>query len=72
MSKLAFNRDNVLSPQDRIDSARKCLDMLSLLTEGMGDREAQFVGEMEDKIDRWGVSERQLAWLRDLVEKYAT
>ena len=72
MSKLAFNRDNVLSPQDRIDSARKCLGLLSPLTEGMGEREAQFVGEMEEKIGRWGVSERQLAWLRDLVEKYAT
>lgn len=72
MSRFALNRDNVLTPQDRIDSARKCLALLSPLTEGMGEREAQFVGEMEEKIDRWGVSERQLAWLRDLTEKYAT
>jgi len=71
MTRTAFNRDDVLTPQDRIDSARKCLELLALEVEGMGDREAQFVTEMQDKIDRWGVSERQLAWLRDLVEKYA-
>jgi hypothetical protein len=71
MTRTAFNRDDVLTPQDRIDSARKCLDLLAPEVDGMGDREAQFVTEMQEKIDRWGVSERQLAWLRDLVEKYA-
>jgi len=71
MAQTAFNRDNVLSPEDRIASARKCLDLLMPEVDGMGEREAQFVSEMQDKIDRWGVSERQLAWLRDLVGKYA-
>lgn len=71
MTKLAFDRDNVLSPEERIASARKCLNLLTPLTDGMGEKEAAFVDDMEQKIDRWGVSERQLSWLRDLVGKYA-
>lgn len=71
MTRTAFNRDNVLSPEDRIASARECLDLLEPEVGSMGEREAQFVAEMQDKIERWGVSERQLAWLRDLTEKYA-
>lgn len=71
MTKLAFDRDNVLSPEERIASARKCLNLLTPLTDGMGEKEAAFVDDMENKIDQFGVSERQLAWLRDLVGKYA-
>lgn len=71
MTKLAFDRDGVLSPEERITSARKCLNLLTPLTDSMGEKEAQFVDDMENKIDRFGVSERQLAWLRDLVGKYA-
>lgn len=71
MTRTAFNRDDVLTPQDRIESARKCLELLAPEVDGMDDRESRFVTEMQEKIDRWGVSERQLAWLRDLVEKYA-
>lgn len=71
MTQTAFNRDNVLSEDDRLKSARKCLTLLEPETGSMGDKEAQFVADMQDKIDRWGVSERQLAWLRDLVSKYA-
>lgn len=71
MTRTAFNRDDVLTPEERATSARKCIGLLVPEVEGMGEREAQFVTEMQEKIDRWGVSERQLAWLRDLVEKYA-
>ena len=71
MARAAFNRDNVLTPEERIASARKCIALLSPELDAMAEREYQFVGEMSDKIDRWGVTERQLAWLRDLVEKYA-
>jgi hypothetical protein len=71
MTKTSFNRDNILSSSERIASARKCLDLLSPEVENMGDREAEFVSEMMDKVERWGVTERQLAWLRDLVGKYA-
>lgn len=71
MTKPAFNRDGILSSAERVSSARKCLDLLSPEVDNMGDREAQFVNEMLEKIDRWGVTERQLAWLRDLTGKYA-
>jgi hypothetical protein len=70
MTQTAFNRDNILSSDDRLKSARKCLALLASETGGMGDKEASFVSDMQDNIDRWGVSERQLAWLRDLVSKY--
>lgn len=71
MTKPAFDRDNVLSPEDRIASARKCLSLLAPEVSGLGQKEAEFVEDMELKIDAFGVSERQLAWLRDLVSKYA-
>lgn len=71
MTRSAFNRDNILTPEERIASARKCLALLTPEVMSMGEREADFVNEMQDKILQWGVTERQLAWLRDLVEKYA-
>lgn len=40
--------------------------------ERMSERELGFVEEMPDKIERWGCTEPQLQWLRDLVSKYAT
>lgn len=72
MTKTAFNRDDILSPEERIASAKKCLGLLSGLTDSMGEKEATFVDDMENKIEHFGVTERQLAWLRDLVSKYAT
>jgi len=71
MTRAAFNRDNVLTPEERLTSARKCLELLAPEVDGMGGREAEFVEDMAAKIDRYGISERQLAWLRDLVGKYA-
>jgi len=72
MTKTSFNRDNVLSPEERVQSAVKCLSLLSDETERMTEKEADFVNDMEIKIDHFGCTERQLAWLRDLVSKYAT
>ena len=71
MTRTAYNRDSVLTPEERATSARKCIELLAPEVDAMAEREYQFVGEMQDKIDRHGVTERQLAWLRDLVEKYA-
>ena len=71
MTRTAYNRDSVLTPEERSTSARKCIALLAPEVDAMAEREYQFVGEMQDKIDRLGVTERQLAWLRDLVEKYA-
>jgi hypothetical protein len=63
-------RDNVLSDNERNASARKCLALLEDCTERMNAKELGFVKEMPDKIERWGCSEPQLQWLRDLTEKY--
>lgn len=71
MTKTAFDRDNILNEDDRLASARKCLRLLLPEVDNMGEKEASFVTSMEEKIDSYGVSERQLAWLRDLVGKYA-
>ena len=71
MSKFQHNRDNVLSSDERNASARKCLNLLEDCTEKMNARELSFVEEMPDKIERWGCTEPQLQWLRDLVSKYA-
>jgi hypothetical protein len=71
MTQTAFNRDGILSPEERLASARKCLNLLATEVGGMGEFEAEFVENMQERIDRYGVTERQLAWLRDLVTKYA-
>lgn len=71
MTKTAFNRDNMLDDNERKASAIKCLRLLESHLDSMGEKEATFVSDMEAKIDSWGISERQLAWLRDLVSKYA-
>jgi hypothetical protein len=65
-------RDNVLSDNERNASARKCLALLEDCTEKMNAKELSFVEEMPDKIERWGCSEPQLQWLRDLVSKHVT
>lgn len=69
---MGFQRDNVLSLDERNTSARKCLMLLEDYTERMSAKELGFVEDMPDKIERWGCSEPQLQWLRDLVSKYAT
>lgn len=67
-----FQRDNVLSADERNTSARKCLKLLEDHTERMNAKELGFVEDMPEKIERWGCSEPQLQWLRDLVSKYVT
>jgi hypothetical protein len=69
---MGFQRDNVLSIDERNASARKCLALLEDYAEQMNSKELGFVEDMPDKIERWGCSEPQLQWLRDLVSKYAT
>jgi hypothetical protein len=67
-----FQRDNVLSADERNASARKCLALLEDCTERMNAKELGFVEDMPEKIERWGCTEPQLQWLRDLVSKYVT
>lgn len=69
---MGFQRDNVLSLDERNASARKCLSLLEDYTDKMNARELSFVEDMPDKIQQWGCTEPQLQWLRDLVSKYVT
>lgn len=69
---MGFQRDNVLTPDERNRSAYKCLALLEDCTARMNARELAFVEDMPEKVARWGCSEPQLQWLRDLVEKYVT
>lgn len=69
---MGFQRDNVLTDDERNCSARKCLTLLEDYTARMNAKELGFVEDMPDKIERWGCTEPQLQWLRDLVSKYAT
>jgi len=73
MTKTAFNRDNVLSPEDRLASARKCVRLLESHAHDMRPGETSFLSSitLEVRKIKGVISERQLAWLRDLVEKYA-
>ena len=68
---MGFQRDNVLTADERNASARKCLMLLEGYHERMTTKELSFVEDMPEKIERWGCSEPQLQWLRDLVSKYA-
>jgi hypothetical protein len=68
---MGFQRDSVLSADERNESARKCLTLLEDHTERMTTKELIFVEDMPEKIERWGCTEPQLQWLRDLVDKYA-
>lgn len=72
MTKTAFDRDNVLSPEDRVASARKCIAILEDAgPEDLRMADYEFLqGQRErSKYIGYQVSERQLMWLRDLVEK---
>ena len=67
---MGFQRDNVLTLDERNASARKCLSLLEDCMERLSERELGFVESMPEKIQRWGCTEPQLQWLRDLTEKY--
>jgi hypothetical protein len=67
---MGFQRDNVLTDDERSASARKCLALLEDCTGRMNTKELGFVEDMPEKIERWGCTEPQLQWLRDLVSKY--
>lgn len=70
MTKTAFNRDGVLTGDERRASANKCVNLLIDYSESMSTKERQFVEDITDTT--LPVTERQLAWLRDLVSKYVT
>lgn len=74
MSKFQHSRDNVLTPQERAESARKCLQLLDGYEERMPPMASEFV-QTQRRFSRnvsYTVSEPQLQWLRDLVSKHVT
>lgn len=71
MTKTAFDRDGILSNDERLTSARKCLGLRAGREHEMNDWEQEFVSDMGEKVANGWCSERQLAKLRDIVEKCA-
>jgi hypothetical protein len=73
MTRTAFNRDNVLSDDERAASSRKCVSLLRDHVQEMTPNERGFFTGTAWASEKptYQCTERQLAWLRDMVEKYA-
>lgn len=71
MTQTAFNRDNILTNEERVESGRKCYRLLEPYTGDFNDWELNFITNVSDQLDRGFCSERQLKVLRDMAEKYA-
>lgn len=78
MSGYQFGRDNILSDDERAESARKCINILMPVWLDKGhqwrDNDAKFFTNQHSYSNRisYNPGERELAWLRDLVERYDT
>lgn len=73
MTKTAFERDNILTPEERAVSARKCLAILAdASSEDMRMRDYEFVPDQRTKAKyrSYTPSERELAYLRDICSKF--
>lgn len=55
--------------------ARTIVNILKDYVENMEDGEADFIVGLADRMDTWGdetlISEKQIAWLRRLEDRYA-
>lgn len=76
MSKTQFKRDGILNSSERSEAGCKCLKILrdaGIESDDMGEGDGSFYSQQCDRAAQinWEPSERVLAWLRDLVEKYA-
>ncbi len=76
MARTQFKRDGILDSSERAEAGRKCLKILAAVdTDDMREKDKNFYLGQDEKADRysnWSPSERELAWLRDLVERYAS
>lgn len=73
MTKTAFDRDGILTPEDRAASGRKCIQILSDASESrLGTKSLDFLLQQRKnaRYVSYAPSERQLLWLRDLVDKH--
>lgn len=74
VTRPAFQRDNILSDDERAVSGRKCLSILaSVAPDRMRSRDRAFYEQQVRAAKFLGFvpSEPTLQWLRDLVERYA-
>lgn len=74
MTRPAFQRDNILNSDERAASARKCLNLLGDVSpHDMREKDRTFFTDQlaRSKSLAYGLSEPQLQWLRDMVERYA-
>ena len=71
MTQTAYNRDNILTEEERVQSGRKCYSLLEPYTGDFNDWELGFITNLSDQLDNGQCSERQLKVLRDMTEKYA-
>lgn len=75
MTKVAFNRDGILDEHERAASARKCIGLLGDVDpDKFRSKEWTFFCDSLKASGQtdYAPTERQLAWLRDLVSKYVT
>jgi hypothetical protein len=75
MARAAFQRDNVLTVDERATSARKCVSLLGdVHPHDMKAGDWTFFSEQlaQSKNIRYAPSEPQLQWLRDMVDRYVT
>lgn len=71
----AFNRDNILTPEERATSARKCINLLAQVDQSqISSKDLPFLLNQRQfsRNIRYAPSELELQWLRDLVERYVT
>jgi len=74
MTKTAFDRSNILTPDERAAAARKCLRLLADADfDEMTENDRAFISDQRRMAGTiaYAPTERVLAWLRDCVEKYA-
>lgn len=72
MSRFQHSHDDVLNAEERGESARKCLSLLESKREAMSEKDLSFFDKEFGKRNyiNYSVSQPQLNWLRDMVERY--
>lgn len=73
MTKYAFERSNILSSDERVEAARKCLKIIGddADFDKMPIRDFEFYSDQVARSKRvtYALSENALAWLRDITAR---
>lgn len=76
MTRPAFQRDNILTGNERAESARKCLALMADISEQSLIRSKDFdflqSHRQRARFVNYEPTEPQLLWLRDMVDRYVT